>query len=392
MKRAVFFVLALALCLGPAAAQTTIAQHYRAYEAALERNDLAAAESAAGEALAASEARDGDGGSTAVLALNLATVRFMHGDAAGAVEPARRALALAEARGEASRVSPILARLVLGRAQLALDQRPAAQRVLAALEEAQAARLAPAEIYDGAVELGHFALRSGEYAQARQAWSIAANYAEGSRFTPAYAAARAQVGGAAAIFLEDITRTGRRRGELSDETAALARRELNEAIDVLQPLAEVESPDGEMTLAQVAYADALAWRAVLRAKIRADDIRIPEEEPEAQGDGAREIDVPASAPLPRCLVRFRYSGNLAQLFPVRALYDGALAGLAVRFRINGAGEVTAADTVAIVGRQEFSRAVENSWRRWRVERLEDSPANCRMAMTVISSMSFSVEQ
>jgi hypothetical protein len=70
------FILTLALVALPAAAQTPnpVVGHYRAYNAALERGDLATAETEARAALAASEMRDGDGGSTAVLALNLAHV------------------------------------------------------------------------------------------------------------------------------------------------------------------------------------------------------------------------------------------------------------------------------------------------------------------------------
>lgn len=390
MKRAVFAILAWALSAGAAMAQQSVADHYRAYQAALERNDLAAAEAAAGEALAASQARDGDGGATAVLALNLATVRFLNNDAEGALAPAQRALDLAQARGDASRVSPVLARLVLGRVQLALNQPDAAARLLAALEEAETVRVAPSEIYEAAVQLGRFSYAAKSYPLARHAWSIAANHAEGSRFEAAYASAHAQVGAAAAIVLEDLTRSRFGRGQLRAETAALARRELRDAIDLLQPLAEIESPDGEMTLAQTTYAEALAWRAVVNAKINSDHLHVPEEDPEAQGDGAREIDVPVSASQPRCLVRFSYAGAYDRLFPRAALEDGALAGVAVRFRINEAGEVTDAETVAIVGREEFARSVNNSTQRWRVARLDESPPGCRMAMTVITSISFSV--
>ncbi len=390
MKRAVFAILAWALSAGAAMAQQSVADHYRAYQAALERSDLAAAEAAAGEALAASQARDGDGGATAVLALNLATVRFLNNDAEGALAPAQRALDLAQARGDASRVSPVLARLVLGRVQLALNQPDAAPRVLAALEEAQAAQADPSEIYDAAVQLGRFSLRTKSYPQARHAWSIAANYAEGARFEPAYALAHAQVGGAAAIVLDDIVRSGRARDRLTRETAVLARRELNESIALLQPMAEIESPDGAMTLAQSTYAEALAWRALVRAKADADGLLLPREDPEAQGDGAREIDVPIPAVSPRCLVRFRFNGNIARLIPEQNLRDGAFAGLAIRYRISEAGQVTASDTVAIVGPEAFSQLVENSWRFWRVERLDASPPNCRMAMTVISWMAISV--
>lgn len=389
MKRAAVAFAACVLLASPAFAQNEVLTHYRAYEAALQRNDLPAAEAAGAEALAASEARDGDGGSTAVLALNLATVRLLIGQSDAALAPAQRALGLAETRGEASRVSPILARLVLGRVEIAQGQDAGATRVLAALEDAQAAHLPASEIYDGAVQLGHFLFTRQDFVRARHAWSIAANYAEGSCFPDAYALARARVGAAASIVLEDLTR-GRRGARISRETAIQARSEFNEAVELLRPLAEVESRTGEMTLAQFGYAEALAWRAVLRAKIRSDSLRLPDEGGEAQGDGANEIDVPTTMAAPRCLVRFEYTRNLSQLFPARALDDGALAGLAVRFRVSEAGEVVSAETVAIVGREDFARSVENSSRHWRVERLEDSPPGCRMAMTVITSISFSV--
>jgi hypothetical protein len=124
MKRTALALLILGLATA-AGAQTPnpIIEHYRAYRAALERNDLAAAEAAAISALEASEARDGDGGRTGVLVYNLATVRFARNDLSGALAPARRALELAQLRGEAaSSVSPILARLLVGRAELAADE------------------------------------------------------------------------------------------------------------------------------------------------------------------------------------------------------------------------------------------------------------------------------
>jgi hypothetical protein len=359
MKRPVATLLFWALCASSAHAQNPVIEHYRAYQTALEHDDLANAEIAAAAALEASEARDGDGGSTAALALNLATVRFLRGDAAGALAPAQRAAALAAAQGEASRVSPVFAQLVLGRTQIALGDESGAPRVLEALTQAQAMRLSPMEIYDAAVDLGYFSFTRTDFAQSREAWSIAANYAEGSRFPTAYALARARVGVAAADVMDDLTRTGLRRGELSEEGAGLAWRELTEAVTLLQPLAEVESASGEMTLAQVAYAEALAWRAVLRAKILTDDIDLPDDV-EARGDGAYEIDVPVAAPQPRCLVRFSYAGALSALYPTSALNDGALAGVAVRYRVNEAGEVTEARTVAIIGREAFARTTPRS--------------------------------
>jgi hypothetical protein len=82
LRPTVFVAAAFAalLTVASATAQTNpVLQHYRAYAAALERGDLATATTEAQAALAASEARDGDGGRTAVLSLNLATVQLWAG-------------------------------------------------------------------------------------------------------------------------------------------------------------------------------------------------------------------------------------------------------------------------------------------------------------------------
>ncbi|HVV32463.1 MAG TPA: hypothetical protein VHC73_04470, partial [Vitreimonas sp.] len=86
---------ALALVLSTTAShaqQETIGQHYHAYTAALQNGDLATAEREAAAALQLSEAQDGDGGHTAVLALNLATTRLSAGHGADALAPAQQAL------------------------------------------------------------------------------------------------------------------------------------------------------------------------------------------------------------------------------------------------------------------------------------------------------------
>jgi hypothetical protein len=63
--------------------------------------------------------------------------------------------------------------------------------------------------------------------------------------------------------------------------------------------------------------------------------------------------------------------------------------VAVRFRVNDAGQLTDVQTLALVGGAEFGESVENR-RAWQIERRPDSPANCRMAMSVINSISFSI--
>jgi DNA-binding transcriptional regulator YdaS (Cro superfamily) len=394
MKRLVSICLAAALALcGTAAAQSAnpVMQHYRAYQAALEANDLTTAEREAAEALAASEARSGDGGNTAVLALNLASVRFLNNNAAAAVEPGRRALSIAQSAGEErSGVSPVLAQLIVGRAELAAGDTSAAERLGSGLVSAQDAHIAPAEIYDAATELGAWAFQNQRYEDAGRAWSVAAAYAEGSRFGAPYARGQALTGEAASMLLANLQ--GRRRGaRLDDDVARDAYDRLNRAVADLRPLAE-RNTDGAITYAQRSYANALAWRAVLHAKLSSDRQSIPQEA-EAQGDadGLSEVDIaPSYAEQPRCLVRVIPRGEGYQLYPSEAVEDGRLAGVAVRFRIGARGQVEESEAIAVIGDESFARAVEHA-RDWRVQRREDSPPNCRMAMSVIQSISFTMQ-
>lgn len=387
--------LAWMCCMAASAqpAPNPIVQHYRAYQAALDANDLAGAEREAAAALAASEARDGDGGRTAVLSLNLASVRFLNNNAAGAVEPGRRALAISRSVGEArSNVSPVLAQLIVGRAELAAGDATAAARLASALEAAQEARLDPAEIYDAAVDLGAWTFIRERFAESRQAWSVAAEYADGSRFGAQFSRANALTGGAAAMFMEEL-RALRRNEHLSEEVASDAWQMLNEALVALRPLAEMNT-EGEVTLAQRAYAQSLAWRSVLSARLQVDGLERPVYT-EAQGDadGLSEVDVPGmGAAQPRCLVNIRVR-NVNGIIPGDAIVQdgGAIAGLAIRYRINDSGGIDDIQTLAIVGSESFAESVERRYRNWRVERREDSPANCRMAMSVIRPMSFVIE-
>src|SRR5262245_53152580 len=69
---------------------------YKDYVAAQSKGDKAATEAAAERAWRASETKDGKDGKTAVLALNLALARMANDHTVAAIEPARRAVALAE--------------------------------------------------------------------------------------------------------------------------------------------------------------------------------------------------------------------------------------------------------------------------------------------------------
>lgn len=385
MKRILVIAAAICLLSATATAQSPspIIAHYRAYQAALERNDLAAAETSATEALAAAEAAsDARAGA---LALNLATVRFLRGDARGALAPAQRALELAQQNPDAG-LSPALANLLVARVELAQAAPDAAVRLHAALESAQSARLPAAEISDGAIELALWSANNERHDLALAGWTIADNFAEGSRYPEAYARARAKLGRAVAIVHEEVRVNGGDRFDAQNSTEAL--RQLYEASRLLQDVASQDLPSGDLTVAQQTYAEVRAWIAVVRSKIRADGLELPTFAV-AQGDAdglAEDLAPPALLSRQRCWIQTGFIREIE--YPAAADRRRELAGASVRLRINEAGEVEDATVVAIVGSQDFVEAINQA--RWRVTRRADSPPNCRMQMSIIRSIAFSL--
>jgi hypothetical protein len=382
MKRVLAIVAALFLLMGPAAAQSgSIIEHYRAYQAALERDDLAAAEASATAAFEAAEAESD--GRTGALAQNLATVRFLRGDAAGAIAPAQRAVALAESNA-ADPLTLALARLVLARAELSTGAANAAERLVAALDGAQTASAPAYEIYDAAVQLATWAQTNEQYELALRGWSSADQYAEGSRFPEQYARARAKLGRATSLVLEQSrTRSGRAYDEAAMTEAYL---ELRESYRLLYAYASQQLPSGELTTAQQTAAQVLAWSSVVRSKMRADGMPLPPSAG-AQGDAdglSEELSAPQALTVPRCMIRPAFRREIE--YPSVAASRGELAGAAVRLRINAAGEVESTTVVALVGSEEFGEAIEEA--RWYVERRPDSVEGCRMEMDVIWTVAF----
>lgn len=390
MKRisAIFAVLACLVCAdADAQAPNPVMEHYRAYQAALERDELETAEREAAAALAASEARDGDGGSTAVLALNLASVRLMRGDAAGARQPGLRSYRLAEANPDLG-VNPALAALIVARAQVANGDSEGIDNLASALTAAQRANVARSEIFDAAVALGHAAFAGRHFPTSRDAWRVAAAYAEGSRFPASFAAANARTGEAAAMLMQAINESRRTRDRELDEAVA---RDLylmfQSSVRQLAPLAQADAPDGGVTYAQRAYGEALAWRGVLGAKMRSDNQNIPTTD--AQDDTVAEVAIGAAAMRPCCLVELTPSSPMPR-YPPEALEDGNLAGLAVRLRLNAQGEVIESQTIARIGHADFAGAVERAAQRWRFRAREGSPPDCRMEMIFIMPVTFAI--
>ena len=265
MKKFLLAMAASAALLGvPAMAQTEpadpVVQAYRAYDGALGRGDLAAAETAATAALAASEARDGDGGGTARLAANLAQVRLDLGRGADALAPAQRALSIVEARGAQSGVDSIYARLLLGRAELATQGVGGETRLRAVLNEARSTNQQRIEAYDGAIALGEWGLNQGRPEVARDAFQIAADLSNGQSEGEILGRAQAQLGvGISLAILDRPTARVATGSRLAQAPDSGAERALLDAMQLVQPLAERDARRGQVTRAQVTYSSALAW-------------------------------------------------------------------------------------------------------------------------------------
>lgn len=377
-----------ALCLAPiASAQSNpIVQHYRAYVAALERGDLDTAVSEAQAAVAASEARDGDGGRTAVLLLNLSTVQLQAGRPEQARQNAQRALDLARAGAEG--MNPTLAELVIARATLATSGdteagAAAAANLLALLNDSPAGALSDQDFYWAGAELGNWGLAHNDYELGRSGWAFAGAHAAGSPFGEVYGLGRARTNEGVAIVLGELSRAD--GGRIDEDEGHEAYALLSEGARVLHPLSQIEAPTLQLTLGQQTYAEARAWMLALGAKLAVDGHDVPEAPAEAQGDadGLSEIG-PVDITRPRCMMR------VVARPPPRYPNYRQVAAVVLFFRIGADGQILAHQVAARAGSPEFADAIERVVGRWRVERMDDSPPNCRMEASLLQTVSFRI--
>lgn len=382
------FALTFALLCNTATAQTTpnaVIENFRAYRAAIARNDLAAADTAAAAALAASEAQDGDGGRTGVLALNLALLRLDRGDHVGSLQPAQRAYTLAQAG--ATGVDIQLAHLTAARARLGAENNRQASEEMAAALEAAAGANAPVEtLQPAAIDYAMWTFAHERYEQSQAAWAMIGASAVGDSDGASYLRGRAKIGEGASLFMQAVS--GRRSGR---QDLIEGHDALSEAYRLLQPLAEIETPPDQMSLAQLAYAEAVAWDAASHAVFRTRGWEIPDAE-EAQGDADGFIEFQSGGALaPRCMLTFDSERINSNLFPQRELMNNQVGGLVVRFVVDEAGVVQRSDVVSRVGSPGFVRAVNSLNGTWEVTRAEASTPGCRMNMTVFRSVAFVIE-
>lgn len=371
------------LCSAPlASAQTNpIVQHYRAYVAAMERGDLTAATAEAEAALAASEARDGDGGRTSVLSFNAANVHLLAGRHELARPFAARALTLA--RGGAAGVDPVAAEVAFLRASLPTSANTSiADQLNTLLHSPGAQSLDDESIYAAATEFGNWGLSHQSYALAQAGWELAGAHPAGSPFGETFGLGRARTSEGIAIVMAELDEA---RGRRIDEDQGLeAYALLSEGARLLDGLSRVESPSLELTVAQQTYAQARAWMLALDAKLRSDGYDVPEAPEEAQGDadGLSEIGVPVDLTRPRCMMRV--VANPLPRYPT----NSQVAAVVMFFRVGPNGEIVSHQVAARAGSEQFAEAIERVVGRWHLERMAESPENCRMESNVLQTIRF----
>lgn len=334
--------------------------HFREYQAALERDDYAAAETEAAAALAASEAVGGP--RTAVLALNLANLRLDLGGGRDALTPARTAHALAGS--PSSGVDPLAAALALGRAELAAGDEAGVERLLEAFgPAAERPELAPT-VHDAAVALGRWAGTTLDHVTARRAWETAAELAH-TADDPALARARALIGVGVSIILAGAERDFYVQSRVKARTpdAEAAYDALLEAQRVLVASAFAEG-SAEVTLHQATYARALAWQGVLRSMMRRRD--------EDVSDFDRHPVVPEG------FCQMRGVAGPSVMRPAPKEIGGVDVGaVVVRIGLDASGRVTSSTLAADIPPGAFGETVMAVVDRWRFKKARHAPADCR---------------
>lgn len=378
-------VLACALSAA-ASAQTPnpVMQHYRAYQAAIEANDLAAAETAAAAALTASEVRNGDGGNTAALALNLANVQLERGRGREALPAAQRAHGLATAGGA---VDPLAASLALGRAELAANASGAKRRLADAVAEAARRGEFKDEAFEAAMALGAAHLNDQDENDAERAFAAAVRLSAGDDDAHRISRATAHIAhGMALMVIEDPSTESPQIGEhIVRPPNGQPDAAFDAALELAQPLALQAAPDGALTSAQAVYARAMAWEAAQRGKLRALGWRNEPLEPRSL-----LIDAEPGDNLPPC--PFSMRAQPRPIYPQELLRgDLIYASVAVvRVRTNARGDIVEARTVARAGRDEVADAIDRAAPHWTAVNWDES-ATCSRAAVLMFRVSFQLE-
>jgi hypothetical protein len=351
--------------------------HFREFRAALDRKDLPAAEAAATAALQASEATQGR--RTAVLALNLATLRLTTGDPARALEPATRAYELATSSSE-SGVDPLHASLILGRAELAAGERSGAERLRQAIAAGEAAGVLPVEGHDAAVALGQWALGREDAELAQAAWSAAGRLAEHSGTEPNFNKGRARLFEGAAIFMDGVdAQQGRGVASLAAHAAFHA---FGDAVHLFEPYAFPEQPSETLTAAQRYYAEALGWLMALNAKIKSQNQR---------WETSLDLDALLSADAEKKYCRLGMLAEPRPRYPRELLNKGGVGAVVLHVSLDGEGRIVKRQIAAVVPQGRLHDAVEAVYQQWRFQRSPTSAPDCRVRSSNYLPLQFVLE-
>lgn len=374
MRRAIeAFVLGLVLATSANAqsAPNPVVEHFRAYRAAVAAGDMARAENEAAAALAASEARDGDAGRTAVLALNLASLRLELGKRAEARSPAQRAYALAAARAD-SGIDPHMARLVLARASLG-DDVASRDALHAALAESAAREDLAGDVYLAAVELGRLELSGRRFPQAASAWAVARDTSHAADGDTQLARANALIARAAALIYQSMS-SGVREVQPSEYEA---KQLLIEARSIANERRTAYRQGGEPDEADRTYGAALAWEATLEALLG----RL------LRPWGRFSLAAVRGEPAQIC----PYEVNIGRrpYFPAREGTAGNVGAVVVQLQTNDAGQVIRRDVLgAAPGNDGFTNVVSDVMDTWTVTWAANAPAGCTRAERVRMPFTF----
>jgi hypothetical protein len=366
----------------PAPADPVVA-NFREYRAALERNDLPAAETAAAAALAASEAAQGR--RTAVLALNLANLRLELGGRYDALPPARTAHALATASAD-SGVDPVAAALTLGRAELAAGDAAGMARLLAAVTAAETNAALQVDAYNAAVALSTSAIDAKDYGTGRRAWATAARLAHATD-DPPLSRALALTGEGAAIFLATADRAAATSAEgaaiVTTADAQAASDAFATAQRLLMPAAFADTPSATLTPGQRAFAQALAWQSALLAKAQG-------QKQELRAAPAFGSDMPAFDDNAWCRMRTIRDGAEVE-YPPEALDRYGVGAVVVHLGLDANGAVTRRTIAAAIPAGVLAESVERVVNDWRVEKDPGSAAGCRTPSSAYVNVRFVLE-
>jgi hypothetical protein len=384
---------AIMLASFPAAAQTSnpVLAHYRDYTAALERGDLPAAETAARAALASSEQRDGDGGSTGVLALNLAHVLLERNNPVEAAAPAQRALAIALASGPAGRVDPLVAELAVQRSALPNATSESAEQFWFALLRAHEGGARNEPVYDAASDLARWAGGRDEFDLAARAWRVASEASPGDDAEAVLARAEALRGLGSTLLLRDIARDRtvriatltHRPGSSEADTSPME--PLIEAVRITRPLARTPGPADALTNTQYSFAVSLALMNAARARLGSmngweETGRLTDWSELSGLLIARAGEESATL----CTLNITPASTLR--FPRDMQNRYGVGAVVVRFSLSPDGALTAAEPIASAGGESFYETVRRA--RWEASRRDDAAPGCAMPAVSFRSIAF----